>query len=237
FDIFKTNKIYCPILKQYFKNSNINKYYTSKNTNLFVIYSNKETEIEQYPKIYKHLLTSKNIIQEKRWKESVPWYSLVRARNENIFIAPKIVCPQRSFYNNFGYNKISWYAGSDVFFITLKSEIRDIDLKFILSLLNSKLYYLWLYNRGKRKGEALELIVTPLSEIPIKKISIEKQKQFIKIVDKILALTSLTDYPNNLETKMKIKDYENQIDLLVYKIYNLTPEEIKIVERNSLILN
>lgn len=39
--------------------------------------------------------------------------------------------------------------------------------KYLLALLNSKLIYFWLYYRGKRKGETLELYATPLSEIPI----------------------------------------------------------------------
>ena len=29
---------------------------------------------------------------------------------------------------------------------------------------------------------------------------------------------------------IKVRDYEKQIDQLVYKLYGLTPEEIKIVE-------
>jgi len=31
----------------------------------------------------------------------------------------------------------------------------------------------------------------------------------------------------------KVRDYEKQIDQLVYKLYALTPEEIKIVENNG----
>jgi len=31
----------------------------------------------------------------------------------------------------------------------------------------------------------------------------------------------------------KVKEYERQIDLLVYKLYNLTDGEIKIVEGNN----
>jgi len=35
----------------------------------------------------------------------------------------------------------------------------------------------------------------------------------------------------NPEKQAKAKEYERQIDQLVYKLYNLTPEEIKIVEK------
>ena len=32
---------------------------------------------------------------------------------------------------------------------------------------------------------------------------------------------------------IKVRDYEKQIDQLVYKLYALTPEEIKIVEKQK----
>jgi len=99
-----------------------------------------------------------------------------------------------------------------------------------LALLNSKLYYLWLYYRGKRKGEFLELYQKPLSEIPIKKIAKEDQQPFIDLVDKILAITKDDDYLENPVKQEMVKEYERQIDQMVYKLYDLTEEEIKIVE-------
>jgi len=104
-------------------------------------------------------------------------------------------------------------------------------LKYILALLNSKLYYLWLYYRGKRKGEILELIAKPLSEIPIKKIAKEDQQPFIDLVDKILAITKDEDYLENPVKQEMVKEYERQIDQMVYKLYDLTEEEIKIINK------
>jgi len=156
------------------------------------------------------------------------WYNLWRPRRKEIFESPKIVAPQRSLTNTFGYNEISWYACSDVYFITTKDNFYS--LKYILALLNSKLYFLWLYYRGKRKGEMLELCQKPLSEIPIKQISTEMQKLYIDLVDKILTITKEEDYLNNIEKQKIVKEYEHQIDQMVYKLYDLTEEEIKIVE-------
>ena len=231
-EVLKTKEEPPPIVKRYYKNSDVNKYSTNTNSDLFVIYSGKETNIEQFPQIYKHLLKFKNIIQEKRWGEKVPWFSLVRTRNEKIFMVPKIVSPQRSNDNKFGYNEIPWYAGSDVFYITLKDDIGEYKLKYILSLLNSRLYYLWLYHRGKRKGEALELIVKPLSEIPVKYIPLKEQKPFIEVVDKILAVTKATGDLSNSEKQSEIIKYEKQIDQMVYRLYDLTTDEVDIVEKS-----
>ncbi|MCD4676641.1 MAG: hypothetical protein K8S18_11710 [Desulfobacula sp.] len=53
---------------------------------------------------------------------------------------------------------------------------------------------------------------------------------FIKLVDRILAITKNEDYLQNLQKQAKVKALEAEIDQLVYKLYDLTPEEIKIVE-------
>ena len=157
------------------------------------------------------------------------WYVMSTSRKLN-FNAPKIVFPQRSNVNTFGYNEIPWYAMSDVFFITSKEEHKELNLKYILALLNSTLYFVWLYFRGKRKGEILELTGNPVSEIPVKKVNLEDQRSFIEIVDKILVITKSVDYLRNLKKQTKVKEYERQIDQMVYKLYALTPEEIEIVE-------
>ena len=69
-----------------------------------------------------------------------------------------------------------------------------------------------------------------LEKLPIMKLSEKDQKPFIVLVDKILAITKSSDYSENSEKQAKVHDYEKQIDQLVYKLYALTPEEIKIVE-------
>ena len=103
-------------------------------------------------------------------------------------------------------------------------------MKYILALINSKLYYLWLYTRGKRKGDMLELYQNPLSEIPIKDIPEKQQKPFIELVDRILSITNDKDYLKNQDKQARVKAYGNRIDKMVYELYELTPEEINIVE-------
>jgi len=58
-------------------------------------------------------------------------------------------------------------------------------------------------------------------------------------VNKILKITKYLseydaqasdDYLINSTKQAKVKEYEHQIDQMVYKLYNLTPEEIETVE-------
>lgn len=218
------------IIKPWFKNSDIKKYYTKKETKNYILYLDGSYQKEDLPNVINHLYKFKDLLVKTREGENEvkKWYNLWRPRRKEIFESPKIVAPQRSLTNTFGYNEISWYACSDVYFITTKDNFYS--LKYILALLNSKLYFLWLYYRGKRKGEMLELCQKPLSEIPIKQISTEMQKLYIDLVDKILTITKEEDYLNNIEKQKIVKEYEHQIDQLVYKLYDLTEEEIKIVE-------
>jgi len=65
------------------------------------------------------------------------------------------------------------------------------------------------------------------------KVKCSEQKPFIEIVDKILSVTKSSDYLENPAKKEEVKEYEWQIDQLVYKLYDLTPEEIEIVEVSS----
>ena len=103
--------------------------------------------------------------------------------------------------------------------------------EYILALINSTLaswfYYWFVYNRAVR---TMHFDSYYIGKLPIKQISQEKQKPFINIVSDILSLTQSEDYLENPEKQAKVKEYERQIDQLVYELYGLTEEEIKIVE-------
>ena len=224
------------ILKPFYKNSDIKKWVTERKTDEKLFFIGKdvtERMLErEFPKIANHLKKFKKIMVEKRKNLNErldQWFSLNRGTAHPwIFQSPKIIAPQRSPRNIFGYNEISWYASADVYFITGKDK--SVSLKYVLALLNSSLYYLWLYHRGKRKGESLELYQKPLSEIPIKRTSLSQQQPFIALVDRVLEVTKDEDYSDNAGKQKKVKEYEQQIDQIVYELYGLTKEEIKIVE-------
>jgi hypothetical protein len=223
------------IVKPLFKNSDIHRYVTNNNNDLFILnlrYTDRP-DIDNYPNIKTHLMRFRALLSNRPRTGTLEsafnngyWYVMSTSRRVSMD-AEKIVVPQRSSTNTFGYNNIPWYAMSDVFFVTEKDKA--ISLRYILALINSKLYYLWLYHRGKRKGETLELIGNPISEIPIRKMSKDEQKPFIDLVDKILAITSKPSY-NPKKPPEEQEELEGEIDKLVYKLYGLTPDEMKIVE-------
>ena len=192
--------------------------------------------MDEYPKIKEHLLSYKEMLSDRPTTGTLEsafskgyWYIMSTSRRVNME-KQKIVAPQRSKTNTFGYNECEWYASADVYFITEPKT--KYQLKYILSLLNSNLYYIWLYNKGKRKGESLELYQKPLSEIPIKKADEQIQNKFVSVVDKILAITETDDYLQNQEKQKAVKEYEKQIDIMVYKLYDLTYDEVLTIDKS-----
>jgi len=234
----KNKKLEISLLKPWFKNSDIYKYGAKELTTKYVIHLNTDINIDEFPNIKKHIENYIDIIKLRNFdsgelskaKKLNKLWALSSSRKDFNFDSPKIISPQRSYKNTFGYTEKLWCASADVYFITLKDI--SINLKYILSLLNSNLYFYWLYNKGKRKGEMMELYLTPLSEIPIKKADENTQNKFISVVDKILAITQTEDYLQNTEKQNAVKEYEKQIDIMVYKLYKLTYEEVLTIDKD-----
>ena len=98
----------------------------------------------------------------------------------------------------------------------------NIDLKYILALLNSKLLNFRYKSIGKQTGSGVyEYFENQISKFPIPEIDTKAQKPFIDLVDKIL---------ETKKTGGDTSELEREIDVMVYKLYNLTQEEIDIVE-------
>ena len=231
-----------------YKSSDIEQYSSSSWKNLYVIWINKDTDIEKYPNIKSHLEKYKDILDFKMKDrgETLPWYSNYRARDYDLFTnKDKIVFPYRSKSNIFSYSNDDYFASGDILY--LRQKDKNFNIKYILALLNSKLYYTWLYYKGKRKGEILELYVTPMSQVPIKDISKEEQEPFISLVntiidskEKIVKYTKHMDGMSaieKIELKEEIEKLESlvevsvaNIDQMVYELYGLSVDEIALVE-------
>ncbi len=220
--ISKKDKLIRPL----FKNSDVSKYVTGEINNKYLIYTDNSITLSKlknnHKAIYDHLKKYKDLIiqiRNQNNEDTSTWFLLDRPREEWIFEGDKIVAPQRSKTNTFGFNSISWYSSADVYYI--KTKMKEYDLKYILSLLNSRLFLIWLLYKGKRKGEMLELYQQPLSEIPIKEVSKEIQSKLSSFAAKIILLKS-----QDRDTT----DLEKQIDNIVYKIYELTYDEVKEID-------
>ncbi|GAA8092492.1 class I SAM-dependent DNA methyltransferase [Helicobacter pylori] len=97
--------------------------------------------------------------------------------------------------------------------------------KFLVGLLNSRLLD-WLFRKTSTNNHVnlYELETLPIPQIT--KSNKPTADKIIALVDKILALKEKDPKANTL-------DLEKEIDALVYQLYNLTDEEIKIIENGQ----
>ena len=98
------------------------------------------------------------------------------------------------------------------------------NLKFLIGFLNSKVSHRWIReNCPELQGGTRELSKIFFENIPIPPVSETDQIPYVDLVEQILTKKELGE---------DTTDLENQIDQLVYELYDLTEEEIKIIENN-----
>lgn len=107
----------------------------------------------------------------------------------------------------------------------LSNEETEINYKVILGLLNSKFYQkiFELQNPQMIGKPFAEIKVIYVENLPLRSVDKKEQKILISLVDEILKIKN--ENPKNDTTSL-----ENEIDKAVYRIYNLTPAEIKTIE-------
>lgn len=145
----------------------------------------------------------------------------------NFFADEKIVVRQTSDKLIATIDIDKYLCMNNLHVITKRDKGSVINLKFLLALINSKLLDFYYTLLNPEKGEALaEVKKENLSKLPIRFRGEEFQNKLIEIVDQII--TKKLQNSSADTTAL-----EKQIDQLVYKLYDLTEEEIKIVEGES----
>ncbi|EDO6957341.1 class I SAM-dependent DNA methyltransferase [Campylobacter coli] len=189
---------------------------------------NEQDLKEQYPSLYKHLLSHKERLSKRNKEETgirYEWYCLQRwgANYYQEFEREKIVYPCIMAKEPcFSYETSFAFAMAPANIITSNSDI----LKYILAFLNSDFIYLMLIKFYMGGGIEGELKTNNLEKLSIPKINSKNEKladELINLVDEIL---KAKEQDKNANTQ----ELENKINSLVYKLYNLTEEEIKIIE-------
>jgi hypothetical protein len=182
-----------------------------------------------YPSVYHHLISYKDVKGKgkglfNRDDQGGYWWELRDCAYYSEFEKEKILYQEMSYESSFSWDNNKMFVNQTCYIISNAN-------KYVLSLLNSKLIndYFRLISQTLGTG-AYRWIKQYVEQIPIPKISSTEQKPFIELVDRILAITKDKDYLENPERQAQVKEYEKQIDQMVYKLYGLTDEEIKIVE-------
>lgn len=235
------------IIKPYLAGKDI-KRYEQPISNKFLIFTRRGIDIDTYPAIKQHLLQYKTQLtpKPKDWK-GAEWNGRKPGLYKWFEIQDSI-----EYWPSFEKNKILWpgisadvtsfaldknnYYGND------NNQLIESDDLYLLGILNSKISKFFLTQICDQvQGGFYRLKIIYIEQIPIKKV-IEKEDKILH--DQIVTLvTQMLEAKKQLGAAQtegdknflenKCASLERQIDNLVYKLYDLTEEEIKIVENSN----
>ena len=217
------------LIKPLLQGRNIRKWHYNYNSE-YLLFAHRSYKIEGYSSIFKRLKSFKaelenrqNVIRDGELWWQIPYSISYRDDFEN----EKIIWGLTANKWAFAYDNKGHYLPSNGYILTSS----EIPIKYLLGLLNSNLMNFYFGFIGiMTAGGAFTLKHETIREFPIIEILSEQRKTIIFFVDQILSITSASDYPNNPHKQSQVKTLEKEIDQLVYKLYDLTPEEIAIVE-------
>ncbi|WXQ84334.1 Eco57I restriction-modification methylase domain-containing protein [Campylobacter jejuni] len=182
--------------------------------------------IEHYPSLKKHFDEFYPQLEKRSDKGLTP-YNLRNCAYIEEFEKEKIVWNPVSGEYLFSYIKEHIFFNNSLFMMTL-----DVfSLKYILAFMNSNCYK-WLITLKTnliQTGSYAYGAKDKIERLPIPKINSKNEKlanELINLVDEIL---KVKEQDKNANTQ----ELENKTNSLVYKLYNLTEEEIKIIENKE----
>ncbi|GAA9579901.1 class I SAM-dependent DNA methyltransferase [Helicobacter pylori] len=182
-------------------------------------------DIEKYPTIKAHLDSHFDTIATRCDQGDTPYHLRNCAYLED-FEKEKIVYPCIMAKEPcFVYEEKGFYAPAPANIITGDK----IEIKYITALLNSKCIYFAMRKFYMGGGIEGELKTNNLEKIPIPKITPQNQELADKITDCVKVILEAKEK----DPKANTQELEKEIDALVYQLYNLTNEEIKIIEEGQ----
>ncbi|MFP6143986.1 Eco57I restriction-modification methylase domain-containing protein [Helicobacter pylori] len=182
-------------------------------------------DIEKYPATKAHLDSHLDTIVTRCDQGDTPYHLRNCAYLED-FEKEKIVYPCIMAKEPcFVYEEKGFYAPAPANIVTGNK----IEIKYLTALLNSKCIYFAMRKFYMGGGIEGELKTNNLEKIPIPKIAEKNQE----LADKITALVDKILQSKAKDPKANTQRLEKEIDALVYQLYHLTDEEIKIIENGQ----
>lgn len=211
--------------------------YSLEPSDRYIIYTYHGFDISKYPAIEEHLRPHKNALERRATKQA--WYELQQPSIAlvPIFEAKKILYPEIAKTCHFTLDDKGYFSNNKTF-------ILPTDDLYILGILNSKLalFYFRIFCAALEgsSDSYLEFRAQYVREFPIHTIDISdpndasRRDNMISMVDQMLSLHKHLQEARTPHEKTalqrQIEATDHQIDALVYELYGLTEEEIKIVE-------
>jgi len=175
---------------------------------------------------------------KRRCDKGEYWWELRACDYYKEFEKPKIVYPDIAKESRFSFDEEKIHFGNTVYFISLND-------KYLLGILNSRLIFSYFKRMASVLGDAdkagrIRWFSQDVIKIPIRVISlnnpndIRNQNKMVNLVNVMLDLHKhIKDIHSDTQKSIlqrQIEATDREIDQLVYELYGLTDEDIKIVE-------
>ena len=181
-----------------------------------------------YPQAYCHIQKNESVLKSRKDSRNVMgdkknWYQPVRFGTLRLFKGEKILGPGIVNHNKFVLDD-EGYAFSFGNMYAIATDKDCVNLKVLLGILNSKLVEYYLHKVAPvKQGGYFSYGATVLEKIPLNYPEEDLEQNIFEIVEKIIVA-------KKVNCSHDTSALESEIDRLVYQLYGLTDEEIRIVE-------
>lgn len=234
------------LIRPYHDLKDLGRYSISETPSLNLIYSTPRTcsAPDQFPRIKAHLDRFRIVMQERRETKAgqIAWWQLHWPRDEVIWKSPKIISIQMGPRPEFAYATGPLYVPFSVNVFRPEPGLAE-GLEYVCGILNSRLMWKWFQHHAKRRGVGLEINGHILKRAPIRRIDLSQpfdRDLYSKIVQHVTAIVELkqraakqSDAQERSRLTAQTRALDDQIDHLVYQLYDLTPSEIAQVEAST----
>lgn len=202
---------------------------------------------KKYPNTWKYLKKFKDILRNRergKWNHE-RWYAFGRTQNLTQMEEPKIIIQVISKTGKYGYDDSGIYftgGGNGPYYgIRFLKEDSPYSLHYLQGILSSKVLDFYLHKISSPfRGGYWSYGKRFIEKLPIRNIDFDKQEDVVlhdKMVDLVKQMLQLhkdidiARTPQNKELiQRQIDATDKHIDKLVYELYGLTEDEIKIIE-------
>jgi hypothetical protein len=234
--IIAANPAAARVIHPFIQGRNIRRY-ALETSGEFLIYTHHGIDMKPYPEIIKHLEPFKNQLRQRATRQE--WYELQQPQfaYKELFESPKIVFPDIATTCRFTLDSRGHFGANTVYFL----PTADLYLLGILNSAVAHFYFVQTCAALEGPGEAyLRFFGQYLEGFPVPRITAtdkSRHDRVVKLVERMLALhaqlAKAKTPQGQASLQHQIEAADRDIDRLVYDLYGLTPEEIKIVEGGS----
>ncbi|MEQ8192197.1 MAG: DNA methyltransferase, partial [Candidatus Eremiobacterota bacterium] len=240
------------IIKPFINGDDVRKYKINLQDS-YVIFTRRGVDIKEYPSIENYLKNFKDRLMPKPkdykgtdWKGrksgKYKWYELQDTTDYYLELSKsKIIWPEIAKESRFTIDREGLFLNKTCFF----SPVEDL---YLLGLLNSKLIWFFLKNLcsvlgdANKKGRLLQQKIY-IEQIPIRSIDFSNSSdktrhiQIVELVNRMLLSNQQLKTTRTPQEKTmiqrQIETMDRKINQLVYELYDLTDDEIKIIEETT----